>query len=139
MNLENYAIWEQQNVVSDMTEKSRELLDIAAKRRSIRLFSDRAVDLECVRNAIRIAATAPSGANCQPWKFVLVTSATAKKKLREKAEEVEYEFYQKKAPERWLKDLEPFGTDWEKPYLEEAPALILVFSHHGEAEHHLCP
>lgn len=98
------------------------------RRRSVRHFSCEPVDLTAVRSCIAAAATAPSGANKQPWTFVLVTSATVKRKIRLAAEEEERAFYEHRAPASWLADLQPLGTDWRKPFLEEAPALIAVFA-----------
>jgi len=76
---------------------------------------------------LRIAGTAPSGANMQPWHFVVVTDSKIKKEIREGAEKEEREFYGGKAPEDWLDALEPFGTDAYKPFLEKAPVLIAIF------------
>lgn len=103
-----------------------------ATRRSVRHFSSEPIDLDAVRQCIAAAAHAPSGANKQPWTFVLVTSALLKRKLRLAAEEEERAFYEGRAPAAWLADLEPLGTDWRKPFIEEAPAVIVVFAQrHG--------
>lgn len=105
-----------------------------ATRRSVRHFSSDPIDLDAVRQCIAAAAHAPSGANKQPWTFVLVTSAPLKHKLRLAAEEEERGFYEGRAPAAWLADLEPLGTDWRKPFIEEAPAVIVVFAQrHGAA------
>ena len=96
-------------------------------RRSLRFFSDRPLSPEVLEDLIMTASSAPSGANKQPWKFVIVTNPALKKKIREAAEAEEKEFYERRAPEEWLEDLKPFGTDWEKEFLEVAPALIIVF------------
>ena len=103
------------------------------QRRSIRAFSPDPIPMDAVVDVIRAAASAPSGAHKQPWTFVLVTDPGVKAQIRAAAEEEERAFYGGRAGERWLKDLEPFETNWQKPFLEEAPALIAVFAQrHGE-------
>lgn len=103
------------------------------QRRSIRAFSPDPIPMDAVVDVIRAAASAPSGAHKQPWTFVLVTDPAVKTQIRAAAEEEERAFYGGRAGERWLKDLEPFETNWQKPFLEEAPALIAVFAQrHGE-------
>ncbi len=105
------------------------------RRRSVRHFSSEPVDLDVVRRCVEIASLAPSGANKQPWRFVVVSSPGVKKQIREAAENEERAFYGGRAPERWLKDLEPLGTDADKPFLEEAPLLVVLFAQrHGETE-----
>ena len=96
-------------------------------RRSVRHFSTEPVAFELIENAILAAASAPSGANQQPWRFVVVSDPTTKKQLREAAEAEEKQNYEKRFPEEWLAALEPFGTDWQKPFLEDAPYVIAVF------------
>lgn len=100
---------------------------IMAQRRSVRDFSDRDVPEELIRTIIAAAATAPSGANIQPWRFVAVRDAAIKREIREAAEAEEREFYTRRASERWLADLHPLGTDEHKPFLEITPWLIVVF------------
>jgi nitroreductase len=97
------------------------------RRRTVREFSDRPVPDGIIETALRAAGTAPSGANLQPWHFVVVTGARTKRKIRVAAEEEEREFYEHRASEEWLKALEPLGTDTNKPFLETAPCLIAVF------------
>ncbi|MFQ5343566.1 MAG: nitroreductase family protein [Anaerolineae bacterium] len=97
------------------------------RRRSIRHFSDRPVPREIIENCLRTAVTAPSGANMQPWHFVVVTDPAVKRRIREAAEEEEREFYHKRATPEWLEALAPLGTDEHKPYLETAPYLIVIF------------
>ena len=97
------------------------------RRRTVREFSDRPVPDGIIETALRAAGTAPSGANLQPWHFVVVTGAQTKRKIRVAAEEEEKEFYEHRASEEWLKALEPLGTDTNKPFLETAPCLIAVF------------
>lgn len=109
--------------------------DAMSTRRSVRAFSPEPIDLEIVRVAIDAAATAPSGAHKQPWTFVLVTDAALKRRIREAAEAEERAFYGGRAPESWLADLEPLATGPDKPFLEEAPALVVVFAQrHGASE-----
>lgn len=108
----------------------REFADTMARRRTVRDFSTDPVPLDAVREAVRAAATAPSGANLQPWRFVVVTDPQAKREIREGAEAEEREFYQRRASEEWLEALAPLGTDEHKPFLETAPALIVVFEVH---------
>jgi nitroreductase len=97
-------------------------------RRSVRHFSPDPVPEEVLLRCIEAAAQAPSGANKQPWTFVVVTRPEVKRRIREGAEAEERAFYGGRAPERWLRDLAPLGTDWRKPFLEEAPALIVIFA-----------
>ncbi|MGE0364080.1 MAG: nitroreductase family protein [Vicinamibacterales bacterium] len=119
----------------EQRRRAREFLDEIRKRRTVREFCDRPVPREILEDCIAAAATAPSGANKQPWTFVLVTDPVLKSRIREAAEKEEHAFYHGRAPERWLRDLEPFGTDEHKPYLDIAPALIVVFAQkHGAPE-----
>jgi len=93
----------------------------------VREFSDRPVPRDIIEEALRAAGTAPSGANLQPWHFSVVTGAATKKRIRVAAEVEEKEFYEHRAPPEWLKALEPLGTNTNKPFLETAPYLIVVF------------
>jgi iodotyrosine deiodinase len=97
------------------------------KRRTVRDFSPEEVTDAVLDAAIAVAGSAPSGANQQPWRFVIVRNAEIKRRIREAAEEEERAFYERRAPEDWLRALGPLGTDWRKPFLEIAPALIVVF------------
>lgn len=97
-------------------------------RRSVRDFSSEKVPREILLRCIEAAGQAPSGANTQPWYFVLVEDQKVKQRLRDAAESVEQEFYEKRISDRWREDLKPFKTNSQKPYLTEAPALIVVFS-----------
>lgn len=106
---------------------AREFYQIMSRRRTVRMFSDRAVSEETIRWVCAAAGTAPSGANKQPWRFVAVADPDLKRRIREGAEEEEREFYGKRAGEEWLRDLAPFGTDDNKDFLEIAPWLIVVF------------
>lgn len=96
-------------------------------RRSVRHFSDRPVADEVLDNIILTAGTAPSGAHKQPWHFCVVRDPETKRKIREAAEKEEYESYNGRMTEEWLRDLQPLGTVWQKPFLEITPALIVVF------------
>lgn len=98
-----------------------------SRRRSVRYFSDRALPEGLLDTLIATAGTAPSGANQQPWTFVVVTDPRLKKEIREAAEAEEREFYEHRATSEWLADLEPLGTNWVKDFLEIAPVLIVVF------------
>jgi nitroreductase len=96
-------------------------------RRSVRQFSPEPVSLELIENAIRCAASAPSGANQQPWRFVIVRDPETKRQIRLAAEAEERENYERRFPEEWIEALAEFGTDWHKEFLETAPCLIAVF------------
>jgi nitroreductase len=111
----------------EMIEKSDAFYNFMDLRRSVRDFTDEAVSKEIIQNIIKTASTAPSGAHKQPWTFVAVSNPAIKKQIREAAEKEEKEFYQSRAPQDWLDDLAPIGTDWEKPFLETAPWLIVAF------------
>lgn len=103
----------------------RELL---RTRRTVRHFSDRRVAREVIEQCVLAAGGAPSGANLQPWHFVVVSDPAIKRQIREAAEEEEREFYRHRAPQEWLDALAPLGTDADKPFLETAPYLIAIFS-----------
>ena len=112
---------------SEMLSRSREFYQYMDKRRTLRMFSDEPVPLEVMENIIMTASTAPSGAHKQPWTFCLISDPVLKKKVRKSAEEEEYRNYHGRMSEEWLTDLEPFDTDWNKPFLETAPYLIVLF------------
>jgi iodotyrosine deiodinase len=111
----------------EMVQTSRSFYETMRRRRSVRQFSDRPVPREVIENSLRAAGTAPSGANMQPWHFVVVSDPEIKRKIRVAAEAEEQEFYSSRAPEEWLQALAPLGTDASKPFLEIAPFLIVVF------------
>ena len=111
----------------EMSQRSSDFLRHMLRRRTVRHFDARPVPEAVIENAIRVACSAPSGANRQPWRFVVVTDPDIKKKIRESAEAEEYEFYRGRAPSDWLEALKPLGTDESKPFLEIAPVLIAVF------------
>ncbi|NUQ05587.1 MAG: nitroreductase family protein [Anaerolineae bacterium] len=108
--------------------RSRAFWQIMRTRRSVRDFSTEDVPLELIENAIRAAAGAPSGANQQPWTFVVVRDPEVKRRIRSAAEAEERESYERRMSAEWLQALEPLGTDWHKPHLEQAPLLIVVFA-----------
>ena len=96
-------------------------------RRSVRDFSDKPVSREVIEKLVLTASTAPSGAHKQPWTFCIVSNPELKKQIREAAEKEEYDSYHGRMTPEWLEDLAPLGTDWQKPFLETAPWLIIVF------------
>lgn len=108
-------------------ERAEAFYEMLNRRRTVRDFSDRGVQLYLIEKAIATAGTAPSGANMQPWRFVVVRDPEVKKKIREAAEKEEHESYNKRMSEKWLRRLAPLGTDEHKPFLEIAPYLIVVF------------
>ncbi|CAN5529487.1 nitroreductase family protein [soil metagenome] len=108
-------------------QAAREFYEVMRQRRSVRMFSPRPVSRETIELLVQSATSAPSGANKQPWRFVCVQDPDLKRQIRLGAEEEEREFYSRRAGEKWLKDLEPLGTDENKSFLEIAPWLIVVF------------
>ena len=110
-----------------MLNNSKSFLTKIILRRSVRDFSDKPVPMDLIINAVKAAASAPSGANKQPWYFAVVNDPVIKKDIRLAAEKEEKAFYNHRASDEWLKDLEPFETSWSKPFLEIAPSLIVVF------------
>ena len=125
MKFERYSFKKKSR--QDMITQSNELMSEMLNRRSIRDFSSEEIPEMVIKNVLKTAMTAPSGANKQPWKFVVVKDENIKKKIRIAAEKEEKKFYEHRATEEWLKDLNKFGTDWNKSFLENAPALIIVF------------
>ena len=113
--------------VDEMRERVQEFYTDIDRRRTVREFSARPVPRDIIETALKAAGTAPSGANLQPWHFVVVSGAETKKKIRDAAEIEEREFYAHRASAEWLEALAPLGTDEHKPFLETAPYLIAVF------------
>jgi len=111
----------------EMIERTKAFYQYMDKRRSLRTFSDRSIPKAVIENVILTASTAPSGAHKQPWTFCVVQDPKIKHKVRIAAEKEEYENYHGRMSDDWLEDLKPFGTNWEKEFLEIAPALIIVF------------
>tara|TARA_B100001964_G_scaffold16933_1_gene17463 strand:- start:106 stop:774 length:669 start_codon:yes stop_codon:yes gene_type:complete len=128
-----------------MHERARALWQQMNSRRTVRDFSHQSVPREVIEECIRTAGTAPSGANQQPWHFAVVADPAIKRQIREAAEEEERAFYEHRAPDEWLDALSHLGTDADKPFLETAPYLIVVFAlvHHigakGEKIKHYYP
>ena len=112
----------------EMKARAKEFYAEMKRRRTIREFSTKSVAREIIENCLMTDGTAPNGANMQPWHFVVVSDAKIKKKIRVEAEIVEKDFYENRAPEYWLEALRPLGTDKDKPYLEDAPFLIVFYS-----------
>ena len=111
----------------DMARASSDFLSLMRFRRSVRQFSDQDIPIEVMKNIVSAAAAAPSGANKEPWYFSIVSNPVVKHEIRIGAENEEKAFYTQKAPASWLEDLNKFGTDWHKEFLEVAPYLIIVF------------
>ena len=112
----------------EMLARAHAFADELKRRRTVRHFSPRPVSLDLVKACVHAAASAPNGANRQPWHFVIATDPSVKAGIRESAEKEEREFYGGGAPEEWLEALAPLGTDADKPFLEEAPVLIAIFA-----------
>lgn len=118
----------QEYPVVEMVARSQAFYADIRRRRTVRMFADRPVPQEVVENCLLAAGTAPNGANMQPWHFVAVGDPAIKRRIREAAEAEERAFYEERAPMEWLQALEPFDTDWHKPFLETAPYLIVIFA-----------
>jgi len=112
---------------ADLQRRAGEFRDLMQRRRTVRDFDARPVPRAVIEACIEAAATAPSGANQQPWHFVAVSDPEVKRRIRIAAEAEEREFYARRAPDEWLDALRPLGTDWRKPFLETAPWLIAIF------------
>jgi iodotyrosine deiodinase len=112
----------------DMVRRAAAFYADMRRRRSVRHFSDRPVERQIIEQCVLAASTAPSGANKQPYHFVIVSDPALKRRIREAAEEVERAFYQERASEEWLDALAPLGTGIGKPFLDKAPYLIAVFA-----------
>lgn len=122
--LEDYREYAQEEMVA----RASAFYDEIKRRRTIRDFSDREVPRQVIEKCLMAAGTAPNGANLQPWHFSVVEDESTKKQIRAAAEIEEQEFYHGKAPQAWLDALAPLGTDSNKPFLEIAPYLIVIFS-----------
>ncbi len=121
--------------VDEQRRRVCEFLRVTARRRTVRQFAADPVPFEIVEAAIRVAASAPSGANQQPWRFVVVSNPEIKRRIREAAETEERTNYEQRFPDEWLEALRPLGTDWHKEFLEIAPYLIVVFRVNYGLEH----
>ena len=111
----------------EMLERTANYLENMKTRRSVRDFSSESIPIDVIKNIVSSASSAPSGANKEPWKFCIVKDPELKKKIREAAEAEEQENYDHRFPTEWLEELNQFGTDWHKEFLEEAPYLIVIF------------
>jgi iodotyrosine deiodinase len=111
----------------EMKARAKAFYHKMKRRHSVRHFDGRAIPRELLEDCLLAAGTAPNGANMQPWHFVVVETAEIKAKIREAAEKEEQAFYEGRASKEWLAALAPLGTDAEKPFLELAPALIVIF------------
>jgi len=111
-----------------MVQRARAFREEMARRRTVRDYAARPVPREVILECLRTAGTAPSGANLQPWHFVVVEDPVVKRRIREAAEREEHEFYTRRATPEWLEALAALGTDEHKPFLEDAPVLIAVFA-----------
>lgn len=118
--------------LEEMRERAASFYEEMRRRRSVRDLSSRPVPRAIIEDCLRAAGTAPSGANMQPWRFVVVSDPAVKRQIRQAAEKEEYEFYRRRAPQEWLNALAPLGTDAQKPFLETAPYLIVILAQrHG--------
>jgi len=116
----------------EAVSRSREFHDLMKRRRTVRDYRDRQVPAEVIEACLATATTAPSGANLQPWHFVVITDAEKKKHIRKTAEAEEREFYHRRAPEEWLDALAPLGTDEHKPFLEHATLIAIFAQRNGQ-------
>ena len=114
--------------IEEMKQRSSTFYAEMKRRRTVRQFSDRPVPRDIIEDCLCTASTAPSGANMQPWNFIIVSDHTIKRQIREAAEKIEREFYESDATQTWVKALDHLGTDQNKPFLEIAPYLIVIFS-----------
>jgi iodotyrosine deiodinase len=117
----------EKKAIEEVRENTEAFYTLMDQRRTVREFSTEAVPKEIIENIILTASTAPSGAHKQPWTFCIVSDKRIKQQIREAAEAEEYKSYHGRMPASWLEDLKPFQTDWKKPFLEDAPYLIIVF------------
>ena len=113
--------------IEEMRLNSEKFYRLISQRRSVRDFDNKSFDINIINNAILAAGTAPSGANLQPWHFVVIKNQEIKNEIKIAAEKEEEEFYNSKAPQEWLDALKPLGTDPNKDFLEKAPYLIAIF------------
>ena len=120
--------------LSEVEERSNSFYEWLDERRTVREISDRPVSKRVIENLIMAASTAPSGAHKQPWTFCAVSNHEMKKRIRDAAEKEEYDSYNGRMSDRWLEDLKAFGTDWNKPFLEKAPWLVILMKRVYETE-----
>ncbi len=122
--------------IDEMQTRAQNFYEWMETRRTVRDFSDKFIPESVIENIILSASTAPSGAHKQPWTFCVVKNPELKKQIRIAAETEEKESYDTRMNAEWLKDLQPIGTDWQKPFLEIAPYLIVIFKRSYELEEH---
>lgn len=113
---------------AEMAQRAGAFYEQMRRRRTVRMFADKPVPQPVIEHCLLTAATAPNGANMQPWHFVAISDPALKRRIREAAEAEERAFYEERAPMEWLQALEPFETDWQKPFLETASHLIVIFA-----------
>ena len=119
--------------VEEMKERAASFRKVMQRRRTVRQFSERPVPREIIEECLIAAGTAPNGANLQPWQFVVISDPKVKREIRIAAEEEEWEFYHRRAPQEWLDALAPLGTNEHKPFLQTAPYIIAIFGrNHSE-------
>ena len=119
--------------IEEMKQRASDFRAHMQQRRTVRHFSDKPVPRQIIEECLVTAGTAPNGANLQPWHFVVVSDPKVKHEIRVAAEEEEWEFYHRRAPQEWLDALAPLGTDEHKPFLDVAPCLIVIFGkNHSE-------
>lgn len=120
------------HTVADPLSTSLKYRELLEKRRSIRFFSEKPVSKQIIENILMTASSAPSGANKQPWTFCVISSTSLKAKIREAAEKEEYVNYNGRMSDAWLEDLKKFDTNWEKPFIDIAPWIVIIFKHSYE-------
>jgi nitroreductase len=130
MPLTDYVVYPE----VEMQSRAAEFYQEMCRRRSVRSFSNRELPANLIEDCIKAAGTAPNGANKQPWHFVVVRKMAVKKRIRDAAEAEERKFYAGKAGDEWLADLKNFNTDANKPFLETAPVLIIIFARSYDIE-----
>ena len=113
---------------AEMQQRAAAFYENMQRRRTVRAFSEKPVPQGVIKDCLKAAGSAPSGANQQPWHFGVVTDPNVKHQIREAAEIEERAFYEHRAPDAWLAALSPLGTRWQKPFLDQAPCLIAIFA-----------
>ena len=111
----------------EMHQRADDFFELIDSRRSVREFSADPVPRELIEKAIRTASTAPSGAHKQPWQFVAISDPAIKRRIRIEAEAEEKETYANRMSDEWREALAPIGTDWQKPFLEIVPWIVVCF------------
>ena len=127
MNYKTIKLISDKYSLKEITLRSKKFYDQIKKRRSIREFSTKKINDKIIESAVLSAASAPNGANLQPWHFAIIKDKKIKKKIRKAAEKEEIEFYNNRAPKEWLEALKPLGTDYNKKFIEDAPVIIAIF------------